>query len=152
MSNYYYTITVQVVDAQTGEPIKGAVLLAQWTKTTAVIERSSHNFKVIEEPSDKQGNIVIPGFYESGVDDPRLVVYKKGYVAWRHDRTFPGYEQKPEFKWRNGNVVELEEFVSGKYTHMDHLSFIRGGYSTGVEYGLFKRAWDWETDLAGIGK
>jgi len=140
-TGYYRDITVRVVDAETGEPLEGAVLLAQWTTTTFAYESSSSNYKVVEAVSDKKGEIFVPGIHKPGVDDPRIVVYEKGYVAWRGDTIFPGYEERlPPFKWRDGYVFELEHFKP-EYSHRDHLSFISSGYSSGVpSNGLFVRA------------
>ncbi len=144
ISNNYHTITVDVMDAETSEPIEGAVLLAQWTKTAMTVERSSVNFKVIEVLSDEKGQFTIPGFYESGVDKPRLVVYKKGYVAWRDDFKFMDYKnRKKPFRWRSGNVVELERFKIPRSRDIinNHHSFITGGYGSGVPSdGVFKKA------------
>ncbi len=140
----YHTITLDVIDAETSEPIQGAVLLAQWTKTSMTVERSSVNFKVIEVLSDEKGQFTIPGFYESGVDKPRLVVYKKGYVAWRDDFKFMDYKnRKKPFRWRSGNVVELERYSGSKTKELifKHYDFITGGYSSGVPSdGIFKQA------------
>ncbi len=136
----YPNIDVQVVDAKTGEPIEGAVLLAQWTTTTCVYECSSTNYKVVEKVSDENGRMTVPGVSKVGVDAPSVVVYKKGYVAWQHDYIFPDYKKRTDFRWRDGYVFELELFKP-EYSRGDHVSFITSGYSSGVPAGgLFYQA------------
>jgi len=136
----YPSIDVQVVDAETGEPIEGAVLLAQWTITTFLYESASSNYKVVEKVSDESGRMTVPGVFKFGVNEPKVVVYKKGYVAWRHDYIFPDYKKRTDFMWRDRYMFKLERFKQ-EYSRIDHLSFIESSYSSGVSSdGLFIRA------------
>jgi len=103
-------------------------------------------YKVIEAVSDKKGEIFVSGIHKPGVNDPRIVVYKKGYIAWRGDTIFPGYEERwPPFKWRDGYVFELEHFKP-EYSHEDHVSFLRGSNSAPMS-GLLNEAFRWEALL-----
>ena len=54
-----------------------------------------------------------------------LIVYQRGFVAWRSDRRFPGRERRRDFSQR-GNVVRLERWQAG-YGHAQHLLFMGGG-------------------------
>ncbi len=141
----YPSIDVQVVDAKTGEPIEGAVLLAQWTTTTCVYECSSTNYKVVEKVSDENGRMTVPGVYKVGVDAPSVVVYKKGYVAWQHDFIFPDYKKRTDFRWRDGYVFELELFKP-EYSHEGHVRFLRNSNSSPIS-GLLNEAFRWEALL-----
>ncbi len=139
----YPDTTFKVVDAETNQPIEGAVLLVQWTKPGPFFTTAATNYKVVEVQSDEKGVFAVPGAFRMGLNAPRLVVYKRGYVAWRNDFTFPGYERKTDFKWRNGYTIELEKFQHSRNVDLidAHHSFITGGYSSGVpSNGLFKRA------------
>ncbi len=141
----YPSIDVQVVDAETGEPIEGAVLLAQWTITTFLYESASSNYKVVEKVSDENGRMTVPGVFKFGVNEPKIVVYKKGYVAWRQDYIFPDYRERSDFKWRDGYVFELERFKP-EYSHEDHVSFLDGSNSSYTS-GMLSDAYRWEALL-----
>jgi len=141
----YPSIDVQVVDAETGEAIEGTVLLAQWTTTTFLYESASSNYKVVEKVSDKNGRMTVPGVFKVGVDEPSVVVYKKGYVAWRHNYVFPDYKTRTDFKWREGYVFELERFKE-KYSYKDHVSFLDGSNSSYTS-GILSDAYRWEALL-----
>jgi len=84
--------------------------------------------------------MTVPGVFKVGVNEPKVVVYKMGYVAWRHDYIFPDYRERSDFKWREGYVFELERFKE-EYSRREHVSFITTGYSSGVPAdGLFYKA------------
>ncbi|RLC98243.1 MAG: hypothetical protein DRI46_11675, partial [Chloroflexi bacterium] len=123
MGAFNSTITVKVVDAETDEPIEGAVVLVQWTKTTGFGFKATSIYKLVELVSDKNGELTIPGVFKLGASKPMLVVYKKGYVAWRNEYIFPSYERRTNFHWRDGYVFRLEHFKA-EYSHKDHVSFL----------------------------
>lgn len=87
-SSYSYSeFQGQVVDADTGEPIAGAFILAQWILTE---EWTGHQWKplqVLDTTSDKKGNFVIPawgpirrpsGYYMEDMR-PLVLAFKSGY-------------------------------------------------------------------------
>jgi len=82
--------TAVVVDADTGEPIEGAVAIAIWrkhsTKEAAWFEGGKMIPVRIEEViSDKEGKIYIEGFWGWFFFEnryPRLNIYKPGYILW----------------------------------------------------------------------
>lgn len=85
----------KVVDADTLKPIKGALVLAIWRKTRAVLITSTTDFKEAKETlTDKNGEWSITGpegdenkaipslLYYIGVwvtQDPEIIIYKPGY-------------------------------------------------------------------------
>lgn len=87
-STGYPTISGTVVDAETGQPVEGAVALCVWTYTTGMIERIHRIAKVTEGFSDAQGRVKIRGTWNIFVDLPELTVYKRGYVAWNNQEIF----------------------------------------------------------------
>lgn len=142
MGAFNSTITVKVVDAETDEPIEGAVVLVQWTKTTGYGFKATSNYKVVELVSDDNGELTIPGLFKFGVNKPKLVIYKKGYVAWDNEYIFPSYERRKNFRWRDGYVFALEHYIS-EYSHEKHVFFLDSSNSSNIA-GLLRDAYRWE--------
>lgn len=142
----YATITGTVVDAETGQPIEGAVVLVQWTVTKGLGLTYHERYKVIEVITDKEGKFTVSGVYNPLVDLPEVVIYKKGYVAWRNDFIFPNYEKRKDFKWRNNYVFKLEQFKKG-YSHSKHIDFINTALSLNSSSKLVQ-AYSWEGQFA----
>ena len=123
----YGTITGTVVDAETGKPMEGAVVLVEWTKTKGMGLTYTESYKVIEVVTDKDGKATISGVFNPLVDPPDVTVYKKGYVAWNNQYIFPTYKKRKDFKWQNDYVVRLERLERfKKFGFEEHESFIYG--------------------------
>lgn len=120
----YTTITGTVVDAETGKPIEGAVVLAEWTKRHGIGDYHTESVKVVEVLSDKDGKVKISGIFDPFVDPPDVTVYKKGYVAWSNRSIFMD-GGRDDFAWKNGYVFKLERFKP-EYSYIKHDSFVRG--------------------------
>jgi hypothetical protein len=122
------SMTGSVVDAETGKPIDGAVIHAHWSITKGIPGLSyGQDYNTAEAVTDKDGKFKLSGVLNPFVNPPIIVVYKKGYVAWRNDYLFPGYQRREGFQWQDGNVFKLERFK--KYSHDRHIMFIDGGLS-----------------------
>jgi hypothetical protein len=144
-------MTGTVVDAETGKPIEGAVVLVEWTKKTGIGDYHTESVKVVEAMTDKQGKFTVSGIFDPFVDAPDVTVYKKGYVAWSSRWIFPGYENRTNFRWGDF-VFKLEQFKS-EYSHDAHTSFIDSCVNASLSkyYEVkkhFLRAIEWEQDLA----
>ena len=117
-------ITGTVVDAETGKPIEGAVILVEWTMTKGVPGMShTESYKVIEEITDKNGKFTLQELLIPLVHSPDITIYKKGYVAWNNEYTFPDYKKRSDFRLRDDNIYKLEKFKA-EYdynSHHDHL-------------------------------
>jgi hypothetical protein len=136
-------IKCTVVDAETGKPIEGAIVLVGWSRTYNVIGFSGTDLvKVKEAVSDKDGKVRVPGIISYAVNPPYITVYKKGYVAWSNEYIFPDWEERTDFKWDSGHVFKLEKFRP-EYTHADHVSFI-SSVTQGDYTDNFKNAIRWE--------
>ena len=127
----YLPITGRVIDAETRQPIEGAVIMVEWTKTHGLGEHWTESYKVVEAISEKDGTVKIGGCYYPFVNAPNMVVYKKGYAAWNNDYIFPKYEKRTDFKWGNGYVFRLNKFLNG-YSYVEHQLFIDGAAHTGL--------------------
>ena len=71
LTGCYPEISGTVVDADTGEPIEGAVVLVEWTKTHGIGLTWTESVKVFEGVTDKHGRITIPGTVRPFVNPPR---------------------------------------------------------------------------------
>jgi hypothetical protein len=131
----YSPITGTVVDAETGKPIEGAVVMAEWTKRHGIGDYHTESVKVVEVLSDKDGKVRISGILVPFVDPPDVTVYKKGYVAWSNRSIFMDGGRK-DFVWNNGAVFKLEKFKP-EYSYVEHDSFV--SRSINASLGLEKK-------------
>ena len=148
-SGCYATLKGKVIDGETGEPIEGAVAMAEWTKTKGIGNTYTVSARVVETMSDKEGTIEISGCWCPFTDKPDLTIYKKGYVAWNSRIIFPHRKKREGFEWRDDQVFSLEKFGEG-YLYNEHLSFIRSSINSTIGYEKKKiiiKAFEWETDM-----
>jgi len=139
-------ISGRVVDAETGEPIEGAVILVKgiWSD------------KPLELISNKDGMVTMKGDFHMIPRPPSVTAYKKGYVAWNSYRIFPLTPRttREDFKWQDGYIFRLErwrpERESYYYNRESHIDFIRAGTENSVisESKVLKKAIEWEEKKA----
>ncbi len=129
--------TAVVVDADTNEPIEGAVAIAIWRKGSSDrtwFEGASEKATRIEEAvSDKEGKIHIDDFWDFQLLPtwkPHLTIYKPGYVCWDQEYIFPSWDERSDFD-KEHRVVKMEKWKEG-YSYVDHDTFI--GSCTRNEY------------------
>ena len=120
----YADVTGTVVDDETGNPIEGAVVLVEWTKTKGLPGMThTEPYKVIEVVSDKNGKVTLASVPDPLVNPPRMTVYKKGYVAWNNEYIFPNWENRKDFMWNEGLVIKLAPFKN-EYSRTNHVYFL----------------------------
>jgi hypothetical protein len=113
----------QVVDAETGLPIKNAAVQICWIETKGIPGLTyGEDVEVGEDLTDDQGYFEIPKYpwfkgYEYWVH-----IYKEGYVCWKNDKIFPTYEKRKGFRLKNGMVIKLERFRK-EYSKEKHANF-----------------------------
>ena len=138
----------QVVDAETGKPIKGAAIHIYWGKPGSGppgLAASGVQVEVAEDLTDGEGFFKVPK-YSSLFKHYYMAVYKKGYVCWISEKIFPTYEERKGFKLKNGMVIKLEHFKEG-YSRDDHANFtISSKIGTGGPH-LFNAAIKTEEEL-----
>jgi hypothetical protein len=121
--------TGRVLDSTTKAPIAGALIYAAWT-----LERGS----ALVEPAGSRevvGSTDAGGYYKinslgalprgSRVTEFTLLVYKRGYVAYRSDRRFHDLGPRMDFA-QTGNQVLLERWRN-ELSHARHLRFVGSG-------------------------
>ena len=150
-SGGYPPMTGTVVDAVTGQPIEGAVVLVEWTRTHGIGEHWTESFKVEDAVTGKNGKFTVAGLDVRDVDRPDVTVYKNGYVAWSSRWIFPSYENRTDFRW--GDIVFKLEHFRAEYSHDAHTSFIDSSINASLKNNYeFKetifRAIEWEQTLA----
>jgi hypothetical protein len=107
--------TATIVDDETGEPIEGAIALAQWVKYSATLFEGGVPYaaKAKETTSDKDGKIYISGYWTLNpfASDRHLTVYKPGYALWNSDKDIiPVKDPPPKGFNRFTRVVRLVKF------------------------------------------
>ena len=146
----YATIMGTVVDAETGQPIEGAVVLAEWSITKGLGLTYSKSYEVVEAVTDKEGKVTVSGLFNPLVNYPSLTVYRKGYVAWNNQYIFPDRKRRLDFKWSNGYVFRLEKFRP-EYSYDKHTYFIHNIILSGMaddKKQLMIKAYEWEEKKA----
>ncbi len=140
----YGQITARVVDADTGDPIEGAVIMVEWTKTKGIGLTHTESYKVVEVLSDKEGKAEISGVDAFFVDLARVAVYKKGYVLWSNNNVFKGSRTLTTFEWKDNYTFKLNRFKP-EYSYIDHGLFIDSAISAGFgDKKLIYEATEWE--------
>jgi len=135
----YYTsdpIEAWVVDADTGKPIEGAIVAANWQLVASGLDtggRKLRQLEVMETVTDKDGRFRFPGFTRINFsldqlreEDPQILIFKPGYrylrVVNRHR------EDKPSGSHRvanvNGNRLPLHQGAADIHRYASELDLI----------------------------
>jgi hypothetical protein len=128
-------ITLKVVDAETRQPIKEAIVAYRWYKVKMGVPGLPTEDITIdagEDISDLDGAVKMPK-YSMLLNCLTMVVYKKGYVCWSNLEIFPGWKERKNFKLNDGMVIQMDEFEE-VYSAKDHAWFT-SCMSTGLPQG-----------------
>ncbi|MDA8100351.1 MAG: hypothetical protein M0042_12085 [Nitrospiraceae bacterium] len=140
----YFPIAGRVIDAETKQPIEGAVVLVEWVKKHGLWDPWPESYKVIEVVSDKSGKVKLGGCYTPFVEPPKITIYKKGYVGWNSHMIFPD-QVRTNFTWVSF-TAELELFKP-EYSYIDHSTFIARAINAALNSEnkqTMKKAYRWE--------
>ena len=148
-------IEAWVVDAETGAPIEGAVITANWELVKGGFDgpRYFGQLEVKETVTDKSGRFFFAGFTKndsSGAElresDPQILVFKAGYVFQRFTNDYinggAGLTKLERTAAANGKKVALRQ-VSGTVDEIrrSHTALdIRLGFVTRIMPG--QREWE----------
>jgi hypothetical protein len=119
-----WIIKGRVVDAETEKPIENAAISIYWGKPgegPPGLAASGVTVEVAEDLSDSEGLFEVPK-YSTLLKHYYLAVYKKGYVCWSSEKIFPTWEERKNFKLKDGMVIKLERFRE-EYSREDHARF-----------------------------
>ena len=111
----FFGATATIVDDETGEPIEGAIVLAQWVKYKATLFEGGIPYaaKAKETVSGKEGKIYISGYWTWNpfACERHLTVYKPGYALWNSEKDIiPVKNPPPKGFNRFKKVVRLVKF------------------------------------------
>ena len=111
----FFGATATIVDDETGEPIEGAIALAQWVKykPTGLEGGIPYAAKAKETVSDKNGKIYISGYWTLNpfAYERHLTVYKPGYALWNSEKKNYRIKNPPSKGFnRFTKVVRLVKF------------------------------------------
>ncbi len=107
--SYYQDITGKVVDNETGQPIEGALVVAQWTKPRGIPGLQHHELhKIVETITDHEGKFSLTGTSGYLLDPPEMIIYKEDYIPWRNDMVFPNLEKTKDNLWSNKETYKLD--------------------------------------------
>ena len=144
---YYSGINGKVVDNTTGQPIEGAVVVAQWTKSRGIPGMPIHDpHKIIETLTSKEGAFFLSGTFGLLIDPPEMIIYKEGFIPWRNDMIFPGGRDRlaKDHEWKNNMTYKLDIFtnkysLSQLYNFLDHGIIGGGAYETPIFSELMRK-------------
>ena len=119
----------RVVEAESGEPVSGATIYASWTLRSGYGMTLPAGHREHIASTDERGMYVVPALDEprggARITDFTLVIYKRGYVAYRSDRRFTDLGPRRDFA-QIGNEVELTRWRD-ELSHVHHLRYVGGG-------------------------
>jgi len=119
----------RVLDGSSRSPIAGALVYATWSFETGSGLPTAAGFHEHVGSTDAAGRYKIPELASapSGVrvTDFTLVIYKRGFVAYRSDRRFSDLGPRMDFA-QNDNQIVLERWRT-ELSHARHLRYVGGG-------------------------
>lgn len=114
----------KVIDAETGKPIEGAVVLGVWNRIHSnVAGWNTEFFDAVETVTDKDGNFYVRGLgplFMSNIDDMNMVIFKVGYehlaCSWKSLKI--DYYLKGIIKWEvNKAIIPLNKWTREQRLH-----------------------------------
>jgi hypothetical protein len=119
----------KVVDSRSGDPVAGGLVYATWTFQTGYGLQAPAGYREAVTSTDANGRYQIAAVPDmpagSHLTDFYLVIYKRGYVAYRSDRRFDDLGPRLDFAQRQ-NQIRLDRWRSD-YSHVRHLRYVGGG-------------------------
>jgi hypothetical protein len=118
----------RVVDALSGKPLAGAIVQADWAFEVGrgLVGPAGGASQTVA--TDADGHYVIERLetapVRTRVANVVVVVYQRGYVAYRSDRVFDGTRARTDFCQHN-NVAKLERWTPS-LSHVKHVRFVGG--------------------------
>jgi hypothetical protein len=120
----------RAVDAANGKPLSDAVVFASWGFEVGRGLTAPAGAATVTTLTDSDGRYEIPRLAKlpggrTRVERFTLIVYKRGYVAYRSDRRFDDLSPRHDFSQRL-NTAKLDPAPAG-LSHVKHVRFAGGG-------------------------
>jgi hypothetical protein len=120
----------RVVDAASGKPISGAVVFGSWGFEVGHGLTAPSGASSVTTETDSDGRYVLPRLEKlpgsrSRVQRFTLVIYKRGFVAYRSDRRFDDGSVRHDFS-QHLNLARLDP-AQPSLSHVKHVLFAGGG-------------------------
>ncbi len=127
----------RVIDATTSSPVAGALVYATWSFERGDGLPSAAGFREHITSTDANGAYRIPRLSDlaeaaqqklppgARIANFALVIYKRGFIAYRSDRRFADLGPRFDFAQKNNQVL-LERWRD-ELSHARHLRFVGGG-------------------------
>lgn len=133
----------RVLDGGNGDPVTGALVYGTWTFQSGYGLQAPSHVREAVTSTDASGRYRIPRLDDlpgrEHLTDFTLVIYKRGYVAYRSDRRFEDLGPRLDFAQRQ-NLIKMERWRP-EYSHVRHLRYVGGGPAIAALTA-------WETDEA----
>jgi hypothetical protein len=133
----------RVLDAGNGDPVTGALVYGTWTFQSGYGLHAPSHVREAVTSTDAGGRYRIPRLDDlprgAHLTDFCLVIYKRGYVAYRSDRRFEDLGPRLDFAQRQ-HQVKLDRWRAD-FSHVRHLRYVGGGPAIAALTA-------WETDEA----
>jgi hypothetical protein len=133
----------RVLDSGNGDPVTGALVYGTWTFQSGYGLQAPSHVREAVTSTDASGRYRIPRLGDMPDDahltDFTMVIYKRGYVAYRSDRRFEDLGPRLDFAQRQ-NLIRLDRWRP-EYSHVRHLRYVGGGPAIAALTA-------WETDEA----
>ncbi len=121
-------ISGTVVDGETGRPLEGVIVLAQWVLV------GDSRIHVAEVVTDASGRYFIPGWGPkarppfaplTGYSDPELMYFKPSYAPlFLYNRVLDNFDWVRTSDW-DGKTIELKKFDGPMETRMHQLNLMQ---------------------------
>jgi hypothetical protein len=118
----------RVLDADTDRSVAGALVYASWRFVDGSGQSAPAGYREHVGSTDATGHYLVPRLEDlpgARLSDFHLVIYKRGFVAYRSDRRFDDFGPRTDFT-QNGYNVELQRWRP-ELSHARHLRYIGGG-------------------------
>jgi hypothetical protein len=127
----HYSVDGQVLDANTGQPVKAAVVVVNWQRTKLGIPGLPvpfENHGTFESVTDRNGTFTVPKYL---IGHHYMAVYKSGYICWSSKTIFnpDGKDWKEMFKHRYGHRIKSGMVLKlkpkdGNFPEVKHAAYV----------------------------
>ena len=154
-------IAGQVVDAETGKPLEGAIVIALWELERGFgLEGSiiAGRMEVTEVLTDAKGYYSIPGWGPKwrpkgthlGHNAPLLVAFKDGYDFFAEGNSYESIFKDTRRRWAqestwNMETIKLKKFKGNLREYYSRLMSLSDDLTSVLDYFMGAKDCDWQT-------